>query len=62
MTLDDMRQARRITGEAVILEASGGVTLESVRDIATTGVDLISVGAMTHSVKAIDLSMRIEIV
>jgi nicotinate-nucleotide pyrophosphorylase (carboxylating) len=61
MTLDDMRQARRITGEAVILEASGGVTLESVRDIAMTGVDLISVGAITHSVKAVDLSMRIEI-
>jgi nicotinate-nucleotide pyrophosphorylase (carboxylating) len=60
MTLDEMRQARRITGEAVLLEASGSVTLDSVRDIAMTGVDLISVGALTHSVKAVDLSMRIE--
>jgi nicotinate-nucleotide pyrophosphorylase (carboxylating) len=62
MTLDEMREARRITGDGVILEASGGVTLDSVREIAKTGVDLISVGALTHSVKAVDLSMRIEIV
>jgi nicotinate-nucleotide pyrophosphorylase (carboxylating) len=62
MTLDEMREARRITGDAVILEASGGVTLDAVRGIAETGVDLISVGALTHSVKAVDLSMRIEIV
>lgn len=62
MTLDRMRQARRIAGQAVILEASGGITLDSVRAVAETGVDLISVGALTHSVKAIDLSMRIEVV
>jgi nicotinate-nucleotide pyrophosphorylase (carboxylating) len=62
MTPDEMRQARRIAGEAILLEASGGVTLESVRNIAMTGVDLISVGSITHSVKAVDLSMRIEIV
>ena len=62
MTLEQMREARRIAGETVILEASGGVTLDSVGDIARTGVDLISVGALTHSVKAVDLSMRIEII
>jgi len=62
MTMDEMRQARRITGGAVILEASGGITLDSVCAVAETGVDLISVGALTHSVKAVDLSMRIEIV
>lgn len=62
MTMDELREARRITGDAVVLEASGGVTLDSVRAIAETGVDLISVGALTHSVKAVDLSMRIEIV
>jgi nicotinate-nucleotide pyrophosphorylase (carboxylating) len=62
MTMDEMREARRITGDAVILEASGGITLDSVRAIAETGVDLISVGALTHSVKAIDLSMRVEII
>jgi nicotinate-nucleotide pyrophosphorylase (carboxylating) len=58
MPLDDMRRAREIVGDAVILEASGNVTLETVRAIAETGVDLISVGALTHSVKAVDLSMR----
>jgi nicotinate-nucleotide pyrophosphorylase (carboxylating) len=62
MTMDEMREARRITGDAVILEASGGITLDSVRAIAETGVDLISVGALTHSVKAIDLSMRVELI
>jgi nicotinate-nucleotide pyrophosphorylase (carboxylating) len=60
MTLDEMRTARRIAGDRAILEASGNVTLESVRAIAETGVDLISVGALTHSVRAVDLSMRIE--
>jgi nicotinate-nucleotide pyrophosphorylase (carboxylating) len=60
MTLDELRHARDIVGDAVILEASGNVNLETVRAIAETGVDLISVGALTHSVKAVDLSMRIE--
>ncbi len=41
------------------LEASGGITLENVRAYAETGVNFISVGALTHSVKAVDLSMRI---
>jgi nicotinate-nucleotide pyrophosphorylase (carboxylating) len=43
------------------VEASGGVTLATVRAIADTGVDLISVGALTHSAPAIDLSMKIRI-
>jgi nicotinate-nucleotide pyrophosphorylase (carboxylating) len=60
MSVDDIRQARRMAGPDVMLEASGGVTLDSVRSIAETGVDLISVGALTHSVKAADLSMLIE--
>ena len=51
---------RRIAGRA-IAEASGGVTLATVRDIAETGVDLISVGALTHSAPAIDLSMTIQL-
>jgi nicotinate-nucleotide pyrophosphorylase (carboxylating) len=62
MKLDDMLRAREIVGDDVILEASGNVTLETVRAIAETGVDLISVGALTHSVKTVDLSMRIEAV
>jgi nicotinate-nucleotide pyrophosphorylase (carboxylating) len=60
MTVDEMREARGMAGKSIILEASGGITLESVRAIAETGVDLISVGALTHSVNAADLSMRIE--
>jgi len=61
MTLDDMRRARVLAPAGrVLLEVSGGVTLEGVRAIAETGVDLISVGALTHSAPAVDLSMRID--
>jgi nicotinate-nucleotide pyrophosphorylase (carboxylating) len=60
MPLDEMRRVRETIGDAVILEASGNVNLETVRAIAETGVDLISVGALTHSVTAVDLSMRIK--
>jgi nicotinate-nucleotide pyrophosphorylase (carboxylating) len=49
---------RRVAGK-VPLEASGNVTLETVRSIAETGVDYISVGALTHSVKAADLSLEV---
>jgi nicotinate-nucleotide pyrophosphorylase (carboxylating) len=60
MTLEDIRAARAMAGEGIILEVSGGVTLQTVRAIAETGVDIISVGALTHSARAVDLSMRIE--
>jgi nicotinate-nucleotide pyrophosphorylase (carboxylating) len=60
MTIDDLRRARKIAGNSVLLEASGGVTLDSVKAVAEAGVDLISVGALTHSAKVVDLSMRIE--
>ena len=60
MPLDEMRRVRETVGDAVILEASGNVNLDTVRAIAETGVDLISVGALTHSVTAVDLSMRIK--
>jgi len=54
-----MREAvRRVAGRAR-LEASGGVTLERVRTIAETGVDAISVGALTHSVRALDIALEI---
>jgi nicotinate-nucleotide pyrophosphorylase (carboxylating) len=56
--LDDMRAAVALTGSRAELEASGGVTLQSVSAIARTGVDRISVGALTKDVRAIDLSMR----
>ncbi|MCX7816428.1 MAG: carboxylating nicotinate-nucleotide diphosphorylase [Syntrophales bacterium] len=59
MTVPEMREAVRITRGRVLLEASGNVSLENVRDIAMTGVDFISVGALTHSVKAADISLKI---
>jgi quinolinate synthase len=59
MTLATMREAVEITAGRVPLEASGNVTLETVADIAATGVDFISVGALTHSVQALDLSMKV---
>lgn len=60
MSLEDMCEAVRITAGRVPLEASGGVTQETLRAIAETGVDLISIGALTHSVKALDISMKLR--
>ena len=60
MTLDEMREAVAIAGGRAELEASGNVSLENVRAVAETGVDLISVGALTHSAPALDLSLLIE--
>ena len=57
MSVEDMAEAVRITGGRAILEASGGITLDNVAAVAATGVDLISVGALTHSVTALDISM-----
>ena len=56
--LDGMREAVRVTGERAELEASGGITLETVRAIAETGVHRISLVSITKDVKALDLSMR----
>lgn len=60
MDLKTMAEAVRLTSGKVVLEASGGVTLDNVREVAATGVDLISVGALTHSARAVDMSMEIE--
>lgn len=57
-SLDLMRQAASLNAGRAVLEASGNVTLETLRGIAETGVDRISVGALTKDVKALDLSMR----
>jgi nicotinate-nucleotide pyrophosphorylase (carboxylating) len=57
---DTMREAVAIIGGRVEVEASGGITLETVREIAETGVDVISVGALTHSVKALDISLELS--
>ncbi len=59
MLLEMMKEAVEITAGRALLEASGGITEESIKNVAKTGVDLISVGAMTHSVKALDLSIDI---
>jgi nicotinate-nucleotide pyrophosphorylase (carboxylating) len=64
MDLDGLRAAveeARSAGEPPSLEASGGVTLETVADFASTGVDFISVGALTHSAPALDVSMQLEL-
>ena len=60
MDLVDMRQAVERTNRRVPLEASGNVSLESIRSIAETGVDFISIGALTHSVPVFDFSMRLK--
>jgi nicotinate-nucleotide pyrophosphorylase (carboxylating) len=55
-----MREAVKLVGGRALLEASGGVNLDNVRQIAETGVDFISVGALTHSARACDISMRLR--
>jgi len=60
MDLQDMRQAVRLVKGRAIIEASGGITLDRVRAVAKTGVDLISIGALTHSAKALDISLELE--
>ena len=61
LNLDEMREAVRITAGKAKLEASGGVNETTLRVIAETGVDYISIGAMTKDVKAVDLSMRLSL-
>ena len=53
-----MKKAVKITAGRAKLEASGNVTLDNIRDVALTGVDIISLGALTHSVTAFDISMK----
>jgi nicotinate-nucleotide pyrophosphorylase (carboxylating) len=60
MDLETMRQAVHLIAGRVLIEASGGVSLETVRAIADTGVNIISVGALTHSARAMDISMLVE--
>ncbi len=56
---DTMREAVKIADGKALLEASGGITEETIRGVAETGVDIISIGALTHSVKAFDISLKI---
>ncbi len=58
MSIPDMKKAVKIAKGKAILEASGNVNLENIRGIAETGVDIISIGALTHSARAVDISMK----
>jgi nicotinate-nucleotide pyrophosphorylase (carboxylating) len=60
MPLEQMKEAVQLIAGRAIVEASGGVTLETIRPIAETGVDVISVGALTHSVRALDISLDLN--
>jgi nicotinate-nucleotide pyrophosphorylase (carboxylating) len=60
MSPEEMRQVVALTKRRAVLEASGGITLANARRVAETGVDYISVGAITHSAPALDLSLEVE--
>ncbi len=60
MTCEQMKKCVEIADGKAVLEASGNVTLDNMADVAATGVDIVSVGALTHSVKAFDISLRID--
>jgi nicotinate-nucleotide pyrophosphorylase (carboxylating) len=60
MKLEDMRKAVKLVKGRALLEASGGITLDNVRSVAETGVDFISIGALTHSARALDISLEFE--
>jgi len=60
MSIDELAAAVQLVAGRAQLEASGGVTLATLREVAQTGVDFISLGALTHSAPALDLSMLLE--
>ncbi len=60
MSCEEMKEAVEITNGRALLEASGNVTAENIRSVAETGVNIISLGALTHSVKCFDISMKIK--
>ncbi len=61
-SLEDMREAVKLNAGVIELEASGNIGLDNIRAVAETGVDYISIGALTKHIKAVDLSMRIKLV
>jgi len=60
MSPQEMRQVVELAKGRAVLEASGGITLDNVREVAATGVDFVSVGAVTHSAPALDMSLEVE--
>lgn len=61
MSVDDMRAAVKITNKRAILEASGNITEKTIRQVANTGIDIISVGGLTHSFDSIDISLNVKL-
>ena len=60
MSLDAMKEAVGLTNGRALLEASGNITLKNIREVALTGVDIISIGALTHDAEAFDVSLRFK--
>ncbi|MBI5182633.1 MAG: nicotinate-nucleotide diphosphorylase (carboxylating), partial [Nitrospirae bacterium] len=60
MSIPMMKKAVAMINKKAVVEASGNVNLKNVRDVALTGVDIISIGALTHSYKAVQMSMEIK--
>jgi nicotinate-nucleotide pyrophosphorylase (carboxylating) len=60
-SIDELRQGVALVAGRAIVEASGNVSLDTVKAIASTGVDVISAGALTHSVRSLDLGLDIEV-
>jgi nicotinate-nucleotide pyrophosphorylase (carboxylating) len=60
MSLEDMRKAVESIHGRSLIEASGGITLDNVRAVAETGVNLIYIGALTHSARALDISLELQ--
>jgi len=61
MDLDDVQKAVTFVDGRALVEVSGGVTLDTLAEVANTGVDIISIGALTHSARAVDISMRVVV-
>lgn len=60
MSLEDMKRSVKLIGEKAVIEASGGITLDNVQEVASTGVDVISVGALTHQIESVDISLDLR--
>ena len=60
MNIEEIRQAVDLIGQSALVEVSGNVTLDRLKELAETGVDLISIGALTHAARAVDISMQIK--
>ncbi len=60
MSIEEMKTVVAMSGGRIKLEASGGITLDNIREVALSGVDYISIGALTHSAKALDFSLEVE--